>query len=162
MFKFCSAAVLGLVASLALASPSQLTKAQMAKMKKLGRVVVPTYIPAGFKLKKVTFDPGEYDLEYTGPRGADLLVQMASDGIGDISLGNNADPKTLKETTRKVTNPVLGTQEMQVDIAKDDREFAVNWIDLGDKAKPRFLSIIGSSMNADLGAKVWKGLRFLK
>jgi hypothetical protein len=119
----------------AFASPSQLTPSQLAKIKKLGRVVIPSYIPPGFKLKSVTTDVGE-TLEYKGPHGADLLIQMASDGIGDIPLGVNAE-KTLKETTRKVHNPVFGNRDMDVATAKGDREFAVNWVDLRAESQAR-------------------------
>jgi hypothetical protein len=161
MNKLLTSTICAGICSLAVASPSQLSKVQLTKLRKIGKVAIPTYIPPRFKLTSVKTDAGEYELDYKGPHGADLLIQMASEGIGDIPLGVNADEKTLKETTRKVTNPTFGTRDMQVDIAKDDREFAVNWIDLGEKAKPKFLSIIGYSMNAELGAKVWKGLRYL-
>jgi hypothetical protein len=50
---------------------------------------------------------------------------------------------------------------MEVFTAKGDKEFGVDWIDLGVKAKPRFLCISGMNLSADVGAKVWKGLRYL-
>ena len=162
MRTFASIGIAILSAFAFASSSSGLTHSQLAKLRKVGHVVIPTYIPPHFRVTKVTTDKGEYDIEYAGPHGAELTVQMASEGLGDIPIGVEADEKTLKSTTLKVHNPVFGTQSMDVATAKNAHEFAVNWVDLGEKANPRDLSIIGRNMSAAVGAKIWQGLRFLR
>ncbi len=141
---------------------SGLTDKQVAKLRQLGKPVVPSYLPPHFKLSTVSVETGDYTLEYKGPNGATLQVQMASEGIGDIDLDTRLDNETPVLGHLTVVSPVFGKQTMDTLRTKREKQFDVNWVDLGAKAKPKFLSIIGFQLSPQEGAKVWKGLIYLK
>ena len=150
-----------LALTLAVAQPAPgLTKTQLAKLAKVGRVVVPSYVPARFRLSKFSAEKGEYDLEYAGPKGAAFMVEMASEGIGDVILDDPSND--AKDTTVKVRSKTFGTRDMEVLVSSRNRQFGVDWVDLGKNAKPKFLCISGAHMSAAEGAKIWAGLRYLK
>lgn len=141
---------------------SGLTSAQIVKIRKLGKVVVPTYIPPHFKVTGVSAEPGDYDITYSGPNGATLDIEMATDGIGDVVLDAKDEKAKVVLSTKTVTNPVFGKHSMDVLTTKKEHQFGVDWVDLGAHAKPKFLCISGVQMMPNEGAKVWRGLRYLK
>jgi hypothetical protein len=139
-----------------------LTKAQIRKLRTAGKVVVPSYIPDHFKVSEFDATPGDYTITYTGPNGATFAIEMASEGIGDVDL-DTKDPNDTPTITHKlINNSTFGKHSMDVLTSKKERQFAVEWVDLGSKAKPRFLSITGQQMMSDEGAKIWHGLQYLK
>ncbi len=139
-----------------------LTSAQIAKLRTAGKVVLPTYVPPHFRFTSLNAERGEYDISYTGPNGASLMVQMASEGIGDVILDAKDENAKVVLSTKSVTSPIFGRHSMDVLTTKKEHQFGVDWIDLGKNAKPKFLSISGIQMMPEEGAKVWRGLRYLK
>jgi hypothetical protein len=123
--------------------------------------LVPTYIPSGYRVSQVTAEPGSYSIDYKNSSNGDLIVQMASDGIGDVILDTGTSDEG-KTSSRTVKSPVLPTADMQILTSKGRVQFAIGWLDLGDAAKPRFASIIGDHISAAVGVKIWQGLRYLK
>jgi hypothetical protein len=154
-------AIAVLVSASAFGSPSGLTADQIATLKKAGKVVIPTYIPPDFKVVLCSAYAGSYTIEYRGPGHAELTIEMASEGIGDIVLGGDADKKTLMAAKGKVSNGTFGKRDLFVATAKDYIAFATSWVDLGKKAKPRFFCIIGHQMSADAGAKIFRAIKYL-
>ncbi|HEY3782337.1 MAG TPA: hypothetical protein VGL56_14740 [Fimbriimonadaceae bacterium] len=162
MGKTCTTLLASLIAACALASPSGLTPTQIASLKKAGKVVIPTFIPEGFKVVLCSAFPGSYTIQYRGPEpGVELTIEMASQGIGDIVLGGDADKKTLKASKGKVSNVTFGKRDLYVATAKNYMAFSTSWVDLGKKAKPRFFCIIGHQIDPIIGAKIYQGLKYL-
>jgi hypothetical protein len=161
MLKPLIFALTALTAASVLASPSGLTADQIASLKKAGKVVIPTYIPPDFKVVLCSAFAGSYTIEYRGPDHAELTIEMASEGIGDIVLGGDADKKTLKAFKSKVTNPTFGKRDLYIATAKGYLAFATSWVDLGKKAKPRFFCIIGRQMPVEYGDKIFHGIKYL-
>lgn len=145
-------------------SPRQVRTLKAARL----HCVVPNYIPDGMRLTKFEFEPAtrsepaSYSLNYTGKGKAELIVQMTSDGIGDLILQSDSDDPYESSSWRTVRNPVLGKVKVEfLDLPKE-HHFGVNWIDLGEHKSPRFLSVSGRHLGSSEAVKVVKGLRFLK
>jgi hypothetical protein len=159
-----------LLAAASLASgQTQLTAKQRKQLLGLGpNVVVAGYLPSGYHIAKVRFDPGDanaagaYEIDYAGPSGASFVVQMASDGIGDLILqaqnGDEATP-TATKTIRTTLFPE-GNLEF-LDKGKDHR-FVMQWVDFGEKSKPRFLSAMGDHLSMAVSLRLVQGLRRLR
>ena len=124
-------------------------------------VLLPTYIPSGYKVAELAVEPGSYSIDYKNSHGGDLLVQMASEGIGDIILDTGTSEEG-KSSSRTIKSAILPSAGMDVLTSKGRVQFAVQWVDLGASAKPQLLSMIGDHLSANVGVKVWKSLRFLK
>jgi hypothetical protein len=133
------------------------------------RFVVPTYVPAGLKVKNFQLmNPRNplllsWVLTYEHPKSnASLILQMCSEGIGDVffTLGNGV---TVEATGHKeVRSKVLGNVSVEEYVKGRHRLWHVNWVEIGPKAVPRFVALIGEKISPVEGRKIVAGLRWLK
>src|SRR5205814_1622368 len=121
----------------------QLSSKQATKIKKLGKPVVPGFVPTGFKLSDFSYEPGNgnelgsYSLKYRNKKGAFFLVQMASDGIGDIFFDTSGGDTLEPTKTEEVKLAPFGTGLLEFLDKGAEHQFHLQWVDLGDKARPR-------------------------
>ena len=143
-----------------------LSKAQVKKLRavKKHRFIVPSRVPAGFKLTEFKLEnrEGIQDFSVTYTKGkADVLIQMTSEGIGDVILDAD-DAGDAPYTGFDFKNPVFGRHHIDTLRTKTANQSGMNWVDLGEKALPRFVSMIGTGLS-DKELRVFaEGLRFLK
>lgn len=170
---FCSIVLF----SAALASPpantdgkaSGLGAANIAKLRKTGlTVVVPTYIPSGFKVDSVEYDKQKTQVEssisYTYKNkktGGEIIIQMASDGLGDpiFDTEEDYDWKQVKETVGN--SPVFGKYTMESLQTKKGLMVQCTWYELPGKLYPRFVMMFGKNLKPAYAIKVMNSLRFL-
>jgi len=133
-----------------------LDAAQLAKLKKFGpKVVVPAFVPPGFKVGqvKVDIDPrfgNSYNLIYNGPNQARFTVQGANGGIGD---GPDGKPYPFQ-------SPLLGKGQLQWSPPADGQPAGVwsGWLHLPGAEFPVF-SLSGSAVDPQLAVKVIESLQ---
>lgn len=141
----------------------QITSKYIAQAKKLNLVtVVPTYVPAGFKLKVAVasvYEKKYGDTHITFMNGkSELTIQMASEGIGDPILDDEDEPSKILN----INSPVLGTVEMQFGKPKAMRPFLCTWYMTSMHLNPVFVMVMGQGVSEPEIVKFVQGLRFLK
>jgi hypothetical protein len=142
--------------------------ANIAKLRKLKmRFALPTYVPAGYKFKAMKIEePNDpvmltLTIEYRNAKTkSDLIVQMCSDGIGDVFFTLPGGDTVEPTGEMKWKSSILGSGIIETYVKGKYREWHLNWIEL--KQKPIFLSVIGHNMSASEGKRVIEGLRWLK
>lgn len=149
-------------------SKSKIGAANVAKLRKLKmKFALPTYLPSGYKFKSMRIEePNDpvtlmVSLQYTNSKTkGDLIVQMCSDGIGDVFFtmpnGDTVEPNGHLNWK----SPAIGAGVIETYVKGRYREWHLNWIEF--KTKPTFLSIIGHNMSAVEGKKVVESMRWLK
>lgn len=134
-----------------------------SKAKKLNlTVVVPTYVPSGFKL--ISADCSLYEKKY-GDAGigyrngkAELIIQMASEGIGDPMFDDDDEETKVI----KIASPLLGTVDMAFGKPKTPRSFMCTWYALSAHSNPVFCMVMGKGVSEAEVSKFVLGLRLLK
>jgi hypothetical protein len=133
-------------------------------------ILVPTTIPRGYTFDELSIESPKdkvqfsYSIAYFRKRDrARLVVQTASDGIGDVMLedskGNAIDPtKTLKGQNR-----ITGEFAVEYGVGKDKRTYAcVNWLELPPRHVPKYVSIVSDRAAPNDLLTLTEGLRWLK
>lgn len=141
----------------------QITSKYIAQVKKLKLVtVVPTYVPAGFKLKAAVasvYEKKYGDTHITFMNGkSELTIQMASEGIGDPILDDGDEPSKILN----INSPVMGTVQMQFGNSKTMRPFLCTWYMTSMHLNPVFVMVMGQGVSEPEIVKFVQGLRFLK
>ena len=128
------------------------------------RWVVPSKIPKGFKLKTFTLEKGATPIEtylsltYTKGKG-DFILQMASDGIGDVILDAEDDPNAPIKGFWADTK-LFGRVRVDTLRTPKTNQFGLNWQEL--KGTPKFLSAVGSWVDEKSIKTFLSGLHYLK
>ncbi len=141
------------------------TKLKASKL----RVVVPTWIPKGFKLVKSNvvhakemFMRDVY-LRYEKPgTKSSFFVQFASDGIGDpfFDLPNG---DTLEATgIVKGKNPIIGPFDMEYVTKKPYLMWHITWYELKQKGYPKYVLVAGENIPISDGKKIIESLSWLR
>jgi hypothetical protein len=133
------------------------------------RIVVPTWIPKGFKLVKSDVVQAkemfmrDVHLRYEKPGTKSLFyVQFASDGIGDpfFDLPNG---DTLEATgTVKGKNAIIGSFEMEYVNKKPYMMWHVTWHELKQKGFPKYVLVAGENLPVSDGKKFIESLSWLQ
>lgn len=131
------------------------------------KVLVPTYVPSGFKLTKFSVyqdkDPVLRDvtLIYTGSGKKKFTVQFASDGLGDpffdLPSGDVAD----KSGTLKCKSPIFGAFDLDFARKGDYIGWHTTWIQINPKGFPVYVLIWGEGFGPQDGKKIAESLRWL-
>jgi len=138
--------------------PEHLKKLAQTKMK----VVTPSYLPKGFKFYDVTTENNgrfgySYCIIYHGPGGAELKVDAASGGIGDVIPDG-------KYETIKFNNPVFGKGELYYNKAaggSPDR-ITTQWLRSDTKTGMPVFLIYGSKISSGEAIRIAESLRYLE
>ncbi len=149
---------------------SKVPKTELSKLRKSKyRVVVPTYVPAGFTKVNANF---EYDKEpalslwivrYQNPKTkASFTLQMASDGLGDpffdLPNGDTVDPTG----SIFAKSPIMGRVEVMY-YKKGKVKMAMStWYDASKKTYPRYAMVMSDGMEASEVKRIIESLRWLK
>ena len=155
---------------------SLIPKSILAKVRKSKfRVLVPTYVPPGFKYQSASLatwaedspkdDPAlmNWTAVYVNAKTKEkLIIQMASDGLGDyiFSLPNGDTIEPTKTLAGK--SPAFGPYEILVASQGSYRCSATYWTEVSIKTYPRHVMVIGDGMNSAVVKRVIDGLRWLK
>ncbi len=156
---------------------SGLPKHALQTVRKSGyKVLVPTVIPRGFKLVKWELmnhmDPGQtkknpaltdWRLRYENAHSrAEIVVQMASDGLGDY-IFDMPDGDTVEPlSSLKAKSPALGSFAVMVAKKGSYRAAATTWIELKTKGYPKYLMVYGNGVEGTAVKRVAESLRWLK
>lgn len=165
-------AVLSCVASAQVTTgkSSGMTATQIAKVRKSKyRVLVPTYLPAGFRLTSCGMSDDKEPIlaswvaRYRNPKSkAEFTIQMASEGLGDpmfdLPNGDVVEPTGWM----KVSNPILGKIDMGY--YHKGKTWIVNctWYETKSKSYPKYAMIIAHGLPATQVKQVLQSLRWLK
>ncbi len=141
------------------------TKLKASKL----RIVVPTWIPKGFKLVKSNVVQEkemfmrDVHLRYEKPgTKSSFFVQFASDGIGDpfFDLPNG---DTLEATGTEIgKNSVIGAFEMEYVTKKPYLMWHITWYELKQKGYPKYVLVAGENIAISDGKKIIESLSWLK
>lgn len=154
-----------LLAAVAVPQSKPLGQFNVNRLREKGLVAyLPTYLPKGFRLTHFTIedDAGPEMKTYTavyenGKKGL-LIVQSASDGLGDaffdLADGEIADP-TGTITAR---NKALGKIEVEVCRKGKYNLFHNQWLELKGKELPQFLMLYGENLSQTDIKKVYASL----
>lgn len=149
---------------------SGMSTAQIAKVKKTKfRVLVPTFVPAGFRLQTCGIEEEKDPLSamwsatYRNAKtGGKFVIQMASDGLGDpmfdLPNGDVVDPTGY--TT--VQNPILGKVAVGYYQKGKIRIANCTWYETKSKSYPKYAMIMCDGMALTDVKRVLAGLRWLK
>jgi hypothetical protein len=149
---------------------SRMTAQQLSKLRATKRhFLVPTYVPAGFKVKRFGLESPKdpvmlsWILTYENPKTkASFTVQMCSDGIGDVFFDLPGGDVVEATGHKDLKSKVLGEASVEEYVKGKHRLWHVNWVELGSKAVPKFIALIGEKMSSAEGKKIVLGLRWLK
>jgi len=138
--------------------PEHLKKLEQTKMK----VVTPSYLPKGFKVYDVKTENNgrfgySYSITYHGPGGAEIKVNAASGGIGDVIPDG-------KYETIKFNNPVFGKGELYYNKAagsSPDR-ITTQWLRSDTKTGMPVFLIYGSKISSGEAVRIAESLRYLE
>lgn len=133
------------------------------------RSLLPTQVPKGYKFDGLVFEGGKlpvqysYQIDYRSKAGARLVLQMASDGFGDVILedpeGNNVDFD--KDTAGK--NPIFGKFMLVYGFDQKKRPYsAIDWLTVPGKPLPSSVSAYGEGVSAAELKKFAESLRWFK
>ena len=149
---------------------SKISKTELAKGRmSIYRVLVPTYVPAGFVVKeaKLLIDKEaaltDWRVRYENPKTkAKFTLQMASDGLGDI-IFSTPDGDVI-EPGKSVygKSPVFGKFEVMTAHKGTYRTAGCNWIELGKKTYPHFVMVYSDGIDGGTVKRIVEGLRWLK
>ncbi len=128
------------------------------------RFVVPTYVPAGYRVTRFEFEKGKEPMlttvNITYSKGkSHFVLQQCSEGIGDLMMTVDQDTVEPQGTYTAFTK-IWGRVGVDYFVKPRHRLWAVNWL-AREKKLPAFVSLIGEGMNARLGVQIVEGLRFL-
>jgi len=175
MHRSLFATVLLLLVTLASAqttdgSKSKIAKSELAKVRKTKyRVLVPTYVPAGFvvKLGVLELDKEQaltnWTVRYVNPKTkATFTVQMASDGLGDY-IFSTPDGDTTEPTGHLIgKSPIFGKFELMLVKKPKFNMTATTWIELGRKTYPNYVMIYSDKVPSATSKRIIESLRWLK
>lgn len=146
-------------------SATQLVSLQAPRMRHL----IPTWVPAGFKVAKFEFVKATEDEEaywmirYRNAKTkGEITVQMASDGFGDPILSDDDGNVIDSKVGPAFKSPIFGKGRLYVAKSRTWNGFASDWINLKVKSKPTHVMIYGQRADPQLGKKVLESLRWLK
>ncbi len=149
---------------------SKISKTELAKVRKSKyRVLVPTYVPAGFVVKEaklvVDKEPAltDWRVRYHNPKTqAEFTVQMASDGLGDI-IFSTPDGDVI-EPGKSVygKSPVFGKFEIMSAQKGKYKTAGCNWMEVAQKTFPYFAMVYSEGMDAATIKRIVESLRWLK
>ncbi|MBN9502790.1 MAG: hypothetical protein BGO01_12570 [Armatimonadetes bacterium 55-13] len=149
---------------------SGLSAKQLATLRKSKfKVVVPTYVPAGFKVDSVGFTDtkvpveASFALTYKNAKTkAEFTVQMASDGLGDpIFTLDNGDAVDATSVL-KAKSPILGAVDVEVYAKGREKMFQCTWMEHKNRSLPQFAMAYGRGVDGATGKKIIESLRWLK
>lgn len=175
MVRWIATCIAILAASISLAQvtdgkTAQLSPKLLARIKKTKyRVLVPTYLPAGFRIKTADLaidkspDLTNWYLSYENPKTkAMITIQMASEGLGDpmfdLPNGDVADPTG----SIWAKNPILGKVNLEYLVKGPIRMSQCTWYDASKTTYPRVVMIFAHNVDAKVTKKVLESLRWLK
>lgn len=144
-------------------SPRKLLALRHFKM----RFLVPTYVPAGYKLSEFKIedsrDPNllSWTAAYTNAKTkGQFFLQMCSDGIGDIMFSIHDGDTVEGNGETAYASKVFGKGTIESYVKGRERQWHLNWVEL--ISKPKFVSLIGIGMSASEGKRIVEALRWLK
>lgn len=125
-------------------------------------IVVPTYLPPGFRCSNVSLDEGEkgFDLQMVWLREeaqSTITLQMAWDGLGDYLLGEG-DVKEKKVMTDFGAVTLFGSEIDGL------QEWGHNWVGLPKSPRgevSQYFMLLGSGCSLDEAAKVLSSVKRL-
>lgn len=150
-------------------STAQITPTIRAQIRKAKvRVVVPTYVPAGFRLRSggvaaaKQMELRDFTLRYEKPgTKAYFVIQMASDGLGD-PLFDLPNGEVLEPTgTLAGKSALFGAYNLDFVKRKGVLLWHTTWYELPGKTYPRYAMVMGSDLPPETGKKIVDGLRWL-
>jgi hypothetical protein len=129
--------------------------------------LLPSYIPAGFRVAKVELDtnkdPMLVNLSITWKKGkSHFTLQQCSEGIGDLMMSVPNGDTVEPQGTYTFHHKLWPKGPVDYYVKGSTRLWAVNWQELPGKSYPRFVSAIGEGMNAREGVQIMESLRRLK
>lgn len=151
-------------------SKSRIPKAELAKIRKTKfRVVVPTYVPAGFtKGSTELFLPVDPQLTVWSAKYRDFktkrnfVIQMASDGLGDpmfdLPNGDTVEPNG----SLYGKSPILGKFEVMFYKKGNVKMAHCTWYEVSKKGYPRYAMVMSDGMEPSEVKKIIESLRWLK
>ena len=132
------------------------------------RIVVPTWLPKGFKLIEAHLEPNpkpelrDVWLTYRRPGGAEITIQFASDGIGDPFF-DLPDGDTLEATgSVKGKSPIFGPFELNYVSKGQISMWHTTWYELKQKGYPTFVMAMGDHLSTPDAKRLVESLRWLK
>jgi hypothetical protein len=149
---------------------SGLSAAQLSQARKSGlTVALPTYVPKGFTLQSMEIvknkQPELRDFSLTYKRGKSkdyILIQMASDGLGDPIMQDENDESVEPQGYVKAKSPLLGEVAIDYYKKKPFKRFQCTWYEMPGKSWPRYVMVVGEGLDASEGRKIIESLRVLK
>lgn len=149
---------------------SKIPKAELAKVRKSKyRVVVPTYVPAGFTKVEASLGVDKepvlsgWSVRYLNPKTkAYFLLQMASDGLGDpmfdLPNGDTVEPNG----SLFGKSPIFGKFEV-MSYKKGKIKIAQStWYEVSKKTLPKYAMVTSDGMEPSEVKRIIEGLRWLK
>lgn len=151
-------------------SASRVPKAELAKVRKSKyRVVVPTYVPAGFVVKQASLEVDKeraltnWTLRYHHPKTkATFTVQMASDGLGDYIFSTPDGDTTEPTGSIFGKSPVFGRFDLMVAKKPKYNLTATTWISTSTRTYPNYTMVYSDGVDAATVKRVIESLRWLK
>lgn len=161
LLLLCTLCGLALADSTAPASAAGLKAADASKLKKLGvKIVIPTYLPAGFTLKSLQVEPKgnygkSYTLEYSGAGQQSFRVLMCTEGYGGTPPGDQE---------QSFTNPLFGKARLNWSAATrsfPNSIFVTDWVSQV-RGKTPVYRVDGKDVSPEEAIKIAESLRLLK
>lgn len=157
-----------LVTSICQAQTS-LPAAKVAQLKRLGlHWLRPAYLPIGFKLKSMTLQETQSkleaygDLTYTKPGTKEkIVIQFASDGLGDIFFPDDGSTTLPKSTYLKFRSIALGSGTIEHASGKGWDTTMMQWQEIRPNRFPKFVSVIADFVKPAEVKRVIESLRFI-
>lgn len=169
--KFRSVIAFAVLLSFGVASAQYTIPAnKAAQLRKMGmKLLYPTYIPKGFRLKSVDIDKSRSMLEasaaltfYKPGTKQNVMIQFASEGLGDIIMPDGGSDNPPPSTMMKYRNSIFGSGELERAKGQGYDETAMQWEQLPTKGYPRYVSVIAEYMSLAEVKKIVESLRYRK
>jgi hypothetical protein len=150
----------------------QAAQLSAANIKSLGvlkaAVALPTYLPAGYKLKKVTIQKPEADIvafsfNYEDAAGKSFTIESNNEALGDMAVKREVrwSSKLFKDTAQESGDFHAGHDE------NDAKTVASEWLCSTSKYQPKgstpqCFQLVSQSLSPAEVMKVMASLRYLK
>lgn len=145
---------------------------KIENLKKINAAVaVPTYLPAGFKLKNVEIEKTEahiilFSMDYAAAGGKSFRIQSNNEGLGDMAVKREVKGKNpyFLDTAQETTEFYTGHDE------NDAKTIASEWLCSLEKYQPKTSKLSqcfqllsdSQSISPDEAMKILQSLRYLK
>lgn len=133
------------------------------------RVLVPTYVPAGYVVDfaglKKDKEPilNDWSIAYVNRKTkTTITVQMASEGLGDPIFDLPTGGEKEKNGSIWAQSPILGKVEVMWATKGSLKMAACTWYKTKTKTYPRYAMIMSEGVDAKEIKKMIEGLRWLK